>query len=73
MVSGPDSRPADVLILVRAFDVSVISTLQPCTVAGAALFKGHALRVGNERKRADHKANCEAAGILFFFLIVKSL
>ena len=47
------------------------STLQPQTVAGAALLKGHALKVGENRKLAAHQVECSAEELSFIPLIVK--
>ena len=55
LIPGSASRPADVFLpnwdmgRPAALDVTVISTLQDLTVAGAAATPGHALRVGEER------------------------
>ena len=56
-----------------ALDVTVISTLQDLTVAGAAATQGHALRIGEERKLAAHQSDCQATGISFVPLVVESL
>ena len=56
-----------------ALDVTVISTLQDLTVAGAAATQGHALRIGEERKLAAHQSDCQATGISFVLLVVESL
>ena len=79
LIPGSSSRPADVFVPIwqlgrpAAMDVSVISTLQPLTVVGAAASPGYALKVGEDRKLAAHQAGCSEAGILFLPLIVESL
>ena len=67
----PDScsRPADLFLPLwkpAALDVTVISSLQPATVADAALNQGAALAVADLRKQARHSAVCSRAGIGFF-------
>ena len=68
LVPGTSSRPADVYLpnwcrgRPAALDVTVISTLQSLTLAGAASTQGHALRVGEERKMAAHNEVCWSVG-----------
>ena len=79
LIPGSASRPADVFLpnwnrgRPAALDVTVISTLQDLTVAGAAATQGHALRIGEERKLAAHQSDCQATGISFVPLVVESL
>ena len=79
LIPGSASRPADVFLPIwnrgrpAALDVTVISTLQDLTVAGAAATQGHALRIGEERKLAAHQSDCQATGISFVPLVVESL
>ena len=56
-----------------AIDVTVISTLQQLTLAGAASTPGHALTVAEERKMAANSESCHALGINFIPLAVESL
>ena len=56
-----------------AIDVTVISTLQQLTVVGASTTKGHALSVGEDRKRAAHAEACHSVGVSFIPLVVESL
>ena len=56
-----------------ALDVTVISALQDLIVAGAAIMQGHALRIGEERKMAAHRSDCQATGISFVPLFVEIL
>ena len=54
--------------------MTVISTLQQLTVAvGASTTKGHALSVGEERKRAAHAEACHSVGVSFIPLVIESL
>ena len=79
LITGSASRPADIFLpnwsrgRPAALDVTVISTLQNLTLAGAAATQGHALRIGEERKLAAHNADCKAVGIDFVPLVVESL
>ena len=78
-MSSSASRSADVFLpnwalgKPAALDVSIISPLQSQTVAEAALLKGHALNVGENRKLAAHQAECSAEGLSFIPLIVEAL
>ena len=79
LIPGSSSRPADIYLpnwcrgRPAALDVTVISTLQSLTLAGAASTQGHALRVGEERKMAAHYAACRSVGVVFIPLVVESL
>ena len=70
------SRPADIDLpnwkrgYPAALDVTVISTLKRLTLNDAATTQGHALAVGEERKRAAHT---EVVGVTFVPLVVESL
>ena len=76
LIPGSNSRPADVFLpqwkrgQPAAIDVTVISTLQQLTVVGASTTKGHALSVGEERKRAAHAEACHSVGVSFIPLVV---
>ena len=71
LIPGTRSRPADIFLpnwcrgLPAALDVTVISTMQPLTQTGAASDRGHALKVGEERKMTAHNAQFQAAGVAF--------
>ena len=56
-----------------ALDISVICPLQRLTIQGAAASPGHALQVGESRKRDLHHAPCASAGISFIPLLFESL
>ena len=56
-----------------ALDVTVISTLQPLTLSGAASVKGYALKVAEERKMAAHSTGCRDAGVAFVPLVAETL
>ena len=79
LIPGTSSRPADIFLpnwcrgRPAALDVTVISTLQSLTLAGAASTQGHALRVGEERKMAAHNEACLSMGVVFITLVVESL
>ena len=65
LVPGSASRPA-------ALDVTVVSTLQNRTVAGAASVSGYALSVARERKVVSH-SDCQSAGVSFVPIVVETL
>ncbi len=73
------SRPADIFLpnwkrgQPAALDVTVISTLQQLTIAGASATKGHALVVGEERKMKAHAEACRSVGVSFIPLVVESI
>ena len=79
LIPNSRSRPADIYLPYwkrgspAALDVTVISTLQQLTVNEAATTQGHALSVGEERKRAAHNESCHTAGVSFVPLVVESL
>lgn len=79
LIPGTHSRPADIFLpnwsrgRPAALDVTVISTLQPLTLQGAANIQGHALTVGEARKRAAHHAPCLSVGVSFIPLVAESL
>ena len=79
MIPNSKSRPADIFLPTwsrgqpTALDVTVISTLQSLTLAGAANTPGYALRVAEERKMAAHHDDCRKVGVLFTPLAVESL
>ena len=79
LIPGSQARPADIFLLdcergrPTALDVTVISTLQPLTLQGAALTPGHALAVGENRKMAMHASQCQAVGLSFVPLVIESL
>ena len=62
---GP-SRPA-------ALDDTVISTLQSLTLNQSSSVQGHALMVGEERKRAKYAEACHAVGVSFVPLVAESI
>ena len=45
--------------------VTVISSLQPLTLQGAASSAGHALSVAEHRKMSAHAPACRAIGVSF--------
>ena len=69
LIPGSSSRPADIYLpnwdrgRPAALDVTVISTMQQQTQAGAANTPGHALRVGEERKMVAHADACRSVGV----------
>ena len=80
LIPGSYSRPADVFLPIwcrgrpAALDVSVISTLQPCTsLSGAANSQGHALKVAEDRKMTVHNDACSSVGVTFIAFVVESL
>ena len=79
LIPGTSSRPADVYLpnwtrgKPAALDVHVISTLQQLTLKEAAVTQGHALSVGEERKRAAHSEACHAVGVTFIPMVVETL
>ena len=79
LVPSSSSRPADVFLpnwqagRPAALDVTVISTMQPLTISGASLSKGHALQIGEQRKLTGHLDECSSAGIDFIPLVVETL
>ena len=79
LIPGTSSRPADVYLpnwmrgQPAALDVHVISTLQQLTLKEAAVTQGHALSVGEERKRAAHSEACHAVGVTFIPMVMESL
>ena len=54
-------------------DVTVISSLQPLTIQGAASSAGHALSVGEHRKMSAHAPACPAVGVSFIPLAFEAL
>ena len=56
-----------------ALDVTVVSTLQNRTVAGAASVSSYVLSVARERKVAAHSEACQSAGVLFVPMVVETL
>ena len=79
LIPGTSSRPADVYLpnwtrgKPAALDLHVISTLQQLTLKEAAVTQGHALSVGEERKRAAHSEACHAVGVTFIPMVVETL
>ena len=65
LIPGSQSRPADIFLpnwcrgQPAALDVTVISTMQPLTLAGAAAEPGFALKVAEARKLGSHNATAE--------------
>ena len=79
LIPGTSSRPADVYLpnwrrgRPAALDVHIISTLQQLTLKEASVTQGHALSVGEERKRAAHAEACHAVGVTFIPMVVETL
>ena len=79
LIPNRQSRPADIFLpswdrgRPAALDISVISTLQNLTVQRAASTPGHALQVGELRKRTLHDAPCAAVGVSFLPILFESL
>ena len=79
LIPNRQSRPADIFLpnwdrgRPAALDISVICPLQRLTIQGAAASPGHALQVGESRKRDLHHAPCASAGISFIPLLFESL
>jgi hypothetical protein len=79
LIPGSQSRPADILLpnwergQPAAMDVTVISSLQPLTIQGAASSAGHALSVGEQRKMSAHAPACRAVGVSFIPLAFEAL
>ena len=79
LISSSRSQPADIFLpsWVRgqpaALDVTIISTIQPATINGAASTQGHALLVGDARKLSTHEAACTAVGVSFVPIAMESL
>ena len=77
LIPGASSRPADVFLPIwkrgqpAALDITVISTLQNLTVAGAASTQGHTLSVARERLFILWPVT--QWGVSFFPLVVESL
>ena len=77
----PDSvsRPADIFLpnwcggRPAALDVTVISTMQPLTQAGAAAEPGFALGVAVARKMAAHNSDCHGIGVSFLPIVAETL
>ena len=78
VIPSSRSRPADIFLpsWVRgqpaALDVTIISTMQPATINGAASTQGHALLVGEARKLSTHEAACTAVGVSFVPIVMES-
>ena len=79
LIPASNSRPADIFLpnwsrgRPAAIDVTVISTMQPLTLAGAAASPGYALQVAEDRKMAAHFEACRAVGVDFVPVAVESL
>ena len=77
LIPGSQSRPADTYLSnwscgnPATLDVTVISTVQPLTLKGAASTTGYALRVAEERKMAAHAEHCREAGVHFIPLVLE--
>ena len=56
-----------------ALDVTVISSMQPLTLAGAAASPGYALQVAEDHKMVAHFEACRAVGVDFVPVAVESL
>ena len=79
LIPGTSSCPADIYLpnwcrgRPAALDVTMISTMQSLTLAGATSTQGHALKVGEERKMAAHNEAFRSVGVVFIPLVVESL
>ena len=79
LIPGSQSRPADIFLpnwcrgQPAALDVTVISTMQPLTLAGAAAEPGFALKVAEARKLGSHNADCRAIGVSFIPIVAETL
>ena len=79
LIPGSSSRPADIYLpnwdrgRPAALDVTVISTMQQQTQAGAANTPGHPLRVGEERKMVAHADACRSVGVHFVPIVAETL
>ena len=79
LIPGSKNRPADIFLpnwcggRPAALDITVISTLQPSTLLGAAKGQGHTLQVGEEKKTAAHNKECRSVCVSFIPLVVESL
>ena len=79
LIPGTKSHPANVYLpnwmrgQPAALDVHIISTLQQLTLKEAAVTQGHALSVGEERKRAAHSEACHSVGVTFIPMVVETL
>lgn len=79
LIPGSMSRPADVYLpswkrgRPAAMDVTVISTMQPATIQGAAITQGHSLLVGEARKLSAHAGACNEVGVSFIPIVFESL
>ena len=79
LIPASNSRPAENFLpnwsrgCPAAIDVTVISTMQLLTLAGAAASPGYALQVAEDRKMAAHFEACRAMGVDFVPVAVESL
>ena len=79
LIPNRQSRLADIFLpnwdrgRPAALDISVICPLQRLTIQGAAASPGHALQVGESRKRDLHHAHWASASISFIPLLFESL
>ena len=81
LIPGTNSRPADIFLpnwcmgRPAALDVTVISTLQPLTLAGRCCRNSgsRAETVGEERKTAAYNEACLSVGVAFIPLVVETL
>ena len=81
LIPNTQCRPADIYLpnwkrgqgRPAALDVTVISTLQSLTLNQSSSVQGHALMVGEERKRAKHAEACHAVGVSFIPLVAESI
>ena len=77
LIPGGSSCPANIFLPYWkcghpvALDVTIISPLQKLTFSSAAVSQGHALTVGDARKRAAHAEECHNLGITFIHLTVE--
>ena len=79
LIPSSRSRPADIYFpnwkrgQSAALDVTVISTMQQLTQAGAASTPGYALHVEEGRKMAAHAEACRSVGVLFVLIVAETL
>ena len=79
LIPGEDVRPADVLLPYwengrdTTVDVTVVSSLQDATVAGAAATPGHALQFAFSKKVNKASDTCRAQGLEFIPFVVEAL
>ena len=77
-IEKPKSRPADIIVanwdrgFSAAFDVSVISPLNPLHIVEAGISPGAAAKATKERKHRNNDAKCEELGWRCIPMVVES-